>query len=489
MQVSCLNHCSLRRRVSLLTLAVCVLLAITVASASASDGNRARAFGGPWVIFAQADQPFDTDAAAQARYDEALRAVLADPTDVEANFAFAEAAVAVGDLNGAIAALERILLVRPDRPDIKLRLGQLYQRVGAFELAESYLGGGLESRDIPQTIREQAERLFDEAGQQRILATRRQLLSGSIFLGASWESNANAGPRSNNIRLFGFEGPFLADEDKEEADVSGFATADLDYFYDLGFQAGHRIEADLLLLGQRYTDVSESNTTLVDLELGPRFFLRPVVEGKPDQRPLSVRPFFLGNFLALDDDDYRRTFGGGLNVSATLTSNLGLDLTGFGAFENFNDTTKEPTASNQTGPRFQFTPQLLWFATDTTLVTLEGLVGHKNADEGFESFLEWGGVAGVTQFFSPFDWWISERPWSFSLAGAYRQTDYNKADPVIDPDQERNDDRWDINVQLSVPVAAALAVNLGFQQTWNNSNIPNDEFRNTAWRGSLRYTF
>ena len=54
--------------------------------------------------------------------------------------------------------------------------------------------------------------------------------------------------------------------------------------------------------------------------------------------------------------------------------------------DNFDDTSEEPTASDQTGPRFQFNPQLLWFATETTLVTLEGLVGYKNADEGFETF-------------------------------------------------------------------------------------------------------
>jgi tetratricopeptide (TPR) repeat protein len=191
---------------------------IAAASAPSTDGDRTRALDRPWIILAQADQA--ADAAAQARYDDALRAVLANPTDVEANYAFAEAAVAVGDIQGAIGALERILLVQPDRPDIKLRLGQLYQQVGAFELAESYLGGGLESRDIPQAIREQAERLFDEAAQQRALATRRQLLQGSVFLGGGWESNANAGPPSNTIRLFGFEGPFLADEDKEESDYS-----------------------------------------------------------------------------------------------------------------------------------------------------------------------------------------------------------------------------------------------------------------------------
>jgi hypothetical protein len=488
MKVLSAKNRNLRCRASLATLVLGVVPVITGISAPSMGADGARALDRPWIILAQADQPADVDRA-QAQYDDALRAVLADPTDVEANYAFAEAAVAVGDIQGAIGALERILLVQPDRPDIKLRLGQLYQEVGAFELAESYLGGGLESRDIPQVIQEQAQRLFDEAAQQQILATRRHLFQGSLFLGGGWESNANAGPPSNMIRLFGFEGPFLADEDKEQSDYSGFAIADLDYFYDLGFQAGHRIEADLLLLGQRYGEVNRSNTALVDAEFGPRFFINPAIEGRPNQKPVSIRPFFLASYLNLGDDDYRTSLGGGLNFSATLARGVGLEVTGLGAYDNFDDTNKEPTASNQTGPRFQLNPQLLWFATDTTLVTLEGLAGHRNADEGFETFNEWGAVAGVTQFFQPLERWLSERLWSFSLAGAYRNTDYNKPDPLVDPDQTRNDDRWDITAQLSVPVAAALSVNLGFQQTWNESNIPNDDFRNSAWRGSLRYTF
>lgn len=149
-----LKHRGLRRLTSLIALILGFFPLIAVTPARSMGTIQTPALDETGITLAQADRSTDPDVAAQARYDEALRAALANPTDVEANFELAEAAVAVGDLNTAIAALERILLVQPDRPDIKLRLGQLYQRVGAYELAGSYLGSGLESRDVPQVIRE-----------------------------------------------------------------------------------------------------------------------------------------------------------------------------------------------------------------------------------------------------------------------------------------------------------------------------------------------
>ena len=213
------------------------------------------------------------DAAAQARYEAALEATLADPRDVEAAYGFAEAAVAVGDFYGAIASLERLLLVDPDRPDIKLRLGELYRQVGASSLAETYLGQGLRSTDVPEELRERARALFEAAGSERAVAYRRHMVSGSFYLGGRYETNANAGPGSNRVRFFDpgsgtvVEGPFLDDDDKAEDDVSGLAALNMDYAYDLGFQAGHTIEADVFLLGQRYSQVSKANTGVVDVEL------------------------------------------------------------------------------------------------------------------------------------------------------------------------------------------------------------------------------
>jgi hypothetical protein len=247
------------------------------------------------------------------------------------------------------------------------------------------------------------------------------------------------------------------------------------------------------VLGQepctRYTDVSEVNTFLAEAELGPRVFLGEYIRDAGTQF-LSLRPYATASYLALDDDTYRTNYGGGLNIRMLVTPEVVMDTTLQAVRQNFDNTSKEPTAANQTGYYYTAQPSVIWAATPETLVTLEGLFGYRDAKFGFESFRELGVVLGATQFFqTPFRW-ITDQPWSASLAGAYRNTAYNDPDPLIDPDDKRDDDRYDINLNLQVPLPPeGLFVSTDLQQTWNESNIPNDEFDNTAVTLTIRYAF
>jgi Flp pilus assembly protein TadD len=49
----------------------------------------------------------------------------------------------VGDIEGAISALERLLLIDANQPEVKLELGVLYYRLGSKEAALTSLEGAL----------------------------------------------------------------------------------------------------------------------------------------------------------------------------------------------------------------------------------------------------------------------------------------------------------------------------------------------------------
>ena len=72
-------------------------------------------------------------------YEKAFQETLGKPSDPEALAKFAELAVGMGDIEGAISALERLLLIDADQPEVKLELGVLYYRLGAKEPARAYL--------------------------------------------------------------------------------------------------------------------------------------------------------------------------------------------------------------------------------------------------------------------------------------------------------------------------------------------------------------
>ncbi len=77
--------------------------------------------------------------AARVAYDAAFQETLRKPSDPATLLTFAELAIQVGDLEGAISALDRLLLIDGDQPEVKLELGVLYFRLGSFEAARTYL--------------------------------------------------------------------------------------------------------------------------------------------------------------------------------------------------------------------------------------------------------------------------------------------------------------------------------------------------------------
>lgn len=415
----------------------------------------------------------------EQRYEAAFEAMLADPSNPEIALDFTKAASEVGDVRGAIAALERILLVKPDLDNIKMELGLLYQRVGANELAQSYLGKVVNSEDMPETVEDRAQSALEEADTKVAAERTRHRFSGSLFLGGRYDTNANAGPGSKDIRLFGFEGPFLNDEDTEQEDVSALAIGNLNYAFDFGTQAGHALEAGLFGLGSRYKDETDVNTSLIDGDIGPRFFL-----GNPIAPAASIRPFATSSYLELDDEKYRVAVGGGLNTR-TGFGPVGADVTLRSVFQEFYDTGERPAASDQTGWYSTLRPSALIEPIKGTVLGVGLIAGLNNADEDFESFIEFGANVFVSQSFmsGPF----TAKPMSTTLRGSYRRTEYDDPDIQVDPDNEREDDRYDISLSLDIPIIDHLALSLSGQQTWNESNLPNNEYDNTA--GTAGFTF
>jgi len=61
----------------------------------------------------------------EARRQVLFRQVLADPSNLDASFEYAALSSQVGDLEGAIATLERMLIFAPGLPRLQLELGVL----------------------------------------------------------------------------------------------------------------------------------------------------------------------------------------------------------------------------------------------------------------------------------------------------------------------------------------------------------------------------
>ena len=69
----------------------------------------------------------------QAQQNTAFQTMLKDPGNLETVMAYAKAATKAGDLRGAVAAYEGMLIIDSNLPRVRLELGLLYYRLKSYD--------------------------------------------------------------------------------------------------------------------------------------------------------------------------------------------------------------------------------------------------------------------------------------------------------------------------------------------------------------------
>src|SRR3954467_6287337 len=170
--------------------------------------------------------------------EAAFQAVLQDPGNLDKNVTYAQALIGEGDIEGAIAVLERLVLLFPDRAELHVTLGQLYQRIGSDAAAAQAYQAALAAPTATPEVKAQAEALR----KQSLDKASASHLTGSLFAGMQYQTNANAGPHADHI----LGGGALLDrphDDRPNDDVSGVLGFNLFHTYDFGRQNGMALES------------------------------------------------------------------------------------------------------------------------------------------------------------------------------------------------------------------------------------------------------
>src|SRR5260370_24969430 len=102
-------------------------------------------------------------------------------------------------MEGVISALERMLLINPDLPRVRLELGVLYYRLGSYEVARTYLDTALKSPSLPADVRGKAQKYLAEIESK----AKPSSLGGELFFGWRYQSHATLGPAGPSRLLFG----------------------------------------------------------------------------------------------------------------------------------------------------------------------------------------------------------------------------------------------------------------------------------------------
>jgi hypothetical protein len=99
----------------------------------------------------------------EARREALLKRMLSNPSDLDVAFEYANLSAQVGDYEGAISALERMLIYAPNTPRLQLELGILYYRLGAYEVARSYFEQALANPSVPPASPPRSASIFSSS--------------------------------------------------------------------------------------------------------------------------------------------------------------------------------------------------------------------------------------------------------------------------------------------------------------------------------------
>lgn len=266
-------------------------------------------------------------------YDE----VLAKPDDVNLNFQYALTLIRKGDLLAASSTLERILLINPNNPRVRVVYAVVLYRLDNLDEAERELNSVLAYK-MGDDLRAELDRYLSEV-KRRKKQTRFSVL---LSLGYQFDSNRNGAPGSG--RLETAIGPILLDGvNSKQSDHSLQNVIQFSVEHDLGFQARHRLFAWAgWYLGEQL-DLRQSSVQQWDAAVG----------GVIDLAPFEIKTTGYWRRLRLSHEHYLSAYG--VNVRADWRVRHELNLFAYGQAEaqEFKSIGESEAARLRAGPEYR----------------------------------------------------------------------------------------------------------------------------------------
>ncbi|MBB5048091.1 tetratricopeptide (TPR) repeat protein [Rhodopseudomonas rhenobacensis] len=392
----------------------------------------------------------------QGDYDALFQQMYQSPSNLDVSFRFAHEAVARGDYEAAIGALERMLFFNPDLPRVKLELGVLYFKLGSFEIARGYLQDAVKGANVPAEVRSQVMAYLAE------IDRRLSRHDYSVFLNAGirYQSNANVGPNGLLVRALGNDAT-LDGKYGKQPDWSTFQTVAANYAYKLNTR-GDAFELTFLGINARQNKLSQYNLGLVEVLAGQRVAIG---------QNASLKYYGIGDQVWLGDASYFNAVGGGLSAR-TAIGDIGLaEALVETRHRRFSDSVNYPTASEQSG-------ELLTAAVLTDLrfgpLHWTTRLGYdcNNAITDYNSYKRYSIDLAFPYEFSTA---LFGAPRQFVIAPTvgYSFARYDAPYFIVDPDVARRDREWRYGGIIDAQLVDNIGLRTQLQYFKINSTLPN----------------
>lgn len=409
----------------------------------------------------------------EARKEALFQQMLRNPANLDVTFAYADVATRLQDYEAAVSALERMLLFNPYLPRVQLELGALYFRMGSFDIARDYFTKAA-AANPPTEVRAR----IDEYLAQIEKATSRHHLSGYVFLGGQYQTDANVAPGSPLI--FSPIGPVLLNSQfLRQPSGSAFASGSVLYSYDLEDQNRDALEVTAVGYLNHYfnSNVSRLDLDLLEVTGGPRFnFPKGGLFGNV---LASVKPYVILDEVGLGEAQYFDAYGVGAEYDETVWRDLLLKS----AFEfrqkNFTNAPDRPLSRGLDGSDKLLTLSATKPVAANAELNLEFDYLDQTTQLPYYTSSSYAVLGGYrVHYDAPLK--LTAYPWETSAFLGRAWSLYASPDPccstsgnpfVFSPSSQLTQ-RWRFGLTESVPVTPRLAIIVQVERDIVSSNLP-----------------
>jgi hypothetical protein len=423
------------------------------------------------VAVARADAP--DQSSLEQRKEALFQQMLRDPSNLDVTFAYADVAAKLGDNEAAVSALERMLLFNPDLPRVDLELGVLYFRMGSFDVARSYFDKAA-AANPPEEVKTRIAEYEAQIAKQQSLVQ----ISGSIFFGAQYQSDANVAPGSAMI-ISPISGQLLSLSPQfvKQHDVNLFSAGNLLFSYDLGTQDHDTLEIGANAYVNHYLRIPHFDLDFGEVTIGPRFrFPNPNLQWVLSA---TLKPYLIANEVGLGENQYFATYGTGLEATAALPWDIAVKSTFEFRQKSFSNAADRPLSTGLDGSD----KLVSLFATKplTANSALGVELDYLDQDTNFAFYSNKTYSAALSyrvRYADPTG--FLKAPWETTVFGSRSWGLYNSPDPccvtggtAFAPSFSDRDDRhWRVGLTQTFPVTDRISVIAQLQRDIVSSNLP-----------------
>lgn len=394
--------------------------------------------------------------------DVAYEEVLRRPDDPALNFAYAQTLVRQGDLLGAVGTLERMLLINPNQPRVRLLYAVVLYRLNALGQAEQELEAVLRYQ-MNDGLRREVEFYLAQTKRQKQLTT----FSVLVRAGFTYDSNRNFAPLLD--RLEGRDQTIAGPNSASAFGMSNLVRLDVEH--DLQMPQRHRLVGHV----SAYYDPSfrSSSFSLLAGEIQGGVAL--------DFNPVEIRfePYWRSTIIK--DDLVQNAYGGLIQATYRTRNNWSFFANAMGEFQSYRSTDISPESDLRSGGFWRVLGGAQYIIDRNHRVGVNVGAFRKQAREGFHAYT--GFEAGLDHA------WLIGRGAFLSSGFSYRHAAYDSVDPN-GVQKRRRDDVFRVRATIGAPLATVamwdeapreirdIGISLGAEYTYASSNIVNFRYQN-----------